>query len=158
MRETDTHLFFYNDDTVFSNWYPVRFQYRGIYFSNSEQAFMYEKALFFGDFKTLGEITLTRDPKEVKALGRKVKNFEPNIWSEVSLGFMIMVNLAKYCQNPIEEEKLLKTGNKVLVEASPYDKIWGVGLHWSDDKILDENNWLGKNLLGKSLMHIRGVL
>jgi len=68
---------------------------------------------------------------------------------------MVDVNMDKFGSNPYLKDILLSTGNKTIVEASPFDTIWGIGLHWKDDKVLDEKNWNGQNLLGKALMEVR---
>jgi ribA/ribD-fused uncharacterized protein len=157
MRITDTHVYFYGGECCFSNWHTTKdqFKHREHIFQNSEQAFMYEKALCFNDIEIAEKILLTGDPKQVKALGRKIKNFDAAIWNDKCKEAMFIVNVAKYGQNKDFLKKLSDTGEKILVEASPYDKIWGVGLHWTDDKILDEKNWQGQNLLGKALMRVR---
>ncbi len=163
MRITDTHVYFYGGPAIYSNWYgnpeiPDQFKHRGHWFSNTEQAFMWEKAMTFGDEQMAEEILDTPNPKDVKALGRKIKNFDSAKWDACSLAIMTSVNLSKYSQNEAFKKELLETGDRILVEASPYDKIWGVGLHYTDDKILDEKNWQGKNLLGIALMNVRELL
>jgi len=164
-RVTDTHVFFWGGE--FSNWYECPFKYKNITFFNTEQAFMWEKALFFNDIETAEQILKTPNPKENKALGRKVKNFDGESWLIASYPIMVGVNLAKYGQKNennkyyrCERAKklLLSTGDKVIVEASPYDKIWGIGIHWEDDDCLDETKWKGMNLLGKALMEVRKQL
>ena len=152
-RTTKTHIYFWG--SCFSNWAECRFKYKSLDFYNTEQAFMWEKAIYFGDMKIAEEIMRTPNPKDNKALGRKVKNFNASEWSKVSFQIMVDVNYAKFTQNRIFKSNLLETGNKILVEASPVDKIWGIGLIWSDDRVLNENNWLGLNLLGKALMVVR---
>jgi ribA/ribD-fused uncharacterized protein len=156
MRTTDTHIFFWG--TEFSNWYASGFTYKGRYFNNSEQAFMWEKAEYFGDEEIAERILSTPSPKEAKALGRKVRGFDAEKWLVISYPIMIAVNGTKYLQNPRLKEMLLATGDKILVEASPYDKIWGIGLREDDDRCLDEHQWQGMNLLGKALMQIRQQL
>lgn len=163
MRITDTHVYFYGGPAIYSNWYsdaenPKQFLRNNRWFANTEQAFMYEKALYFKDYDVAEKIMGIPSPKDVKALGREIRNFDAAKWSDVSLGIMTSVNLDKYSQNPAFKKELLETGDKILVEASPYDKIWGVGLHFTDDRILDEKNWQGKNLLGKALMEVRQLL
>lgn len=163
MRITNTHVYFYGGPAIYSNWYsdpenPKQFQYDGHWFANTEQAFMYGKAILFNDLETAQEILNTPNPKDVKALGRKVKNFDSKTWDENCLVIMTAVNYQKYKQNPAFKKQLLETGNRILVEASPYDKIWGVGLHYTDDAVLDEKNWQGKNLLGIALMNVRELL
>jgi ribA/ribD-fused uncharacterized protein len=156
-RVTDTHVYFWGDPTL-SNWGPAPFVYKGNHFHNSEQAFMWEKALCFNDFETAKEILKTSSPKNAKDLGRTVKNYNEEIWAKYRFTAMYEVCLAKFDQNPDRLETLLSTGNRTIVEASPYDAVWGVGLHWTGDEILDENNWKGQNLLGKVLMKVRDHL
>jgi len=155
-RVTDTHVYFWG--SPFSNWYDVSFEYKSHKFYNSEQAFMWEKALYFNDHETAKEILSERDPAICKKLGRKVKGFQANAWMNHSYNFMKAINLAKFGQNPELKDLILSTEGAVLVEASPWDKIWGVGLHYNDDAILDEENWTGMNLLGKALMEVRDIL
>ena len=155
-RVTDKYVFFWGSE--FSNWYDSSLIYDSIVFYNSEQAFMWKKAMFFNDTETARKIAQVSNPSIAKKLGRQVKNFDIQKWSEVSYQIMVDVNFAKYGQKPLLKEILLSTGDKTVVEASPYDTIWGIGLHWSDDAVLDEANWKGQNLLGKALMEVRKVL
>ena len=156
MRETDTHIFFWGEE--FSNWYDCQFVYKGHKFDNSEQAFMWEKAKFFGDDEIAGRILKVSNPSMAKKLGRQVKNFDAEKWLMPGYRFMVDVNEAKFTQNEFLKQKLLSTGTKMLVEASPYDSIWGIGLGEADDAILNENNWKGLNLLGKALMDVREII
>lgn len=152
-RETNTHIYFWN--SVFSNFYKIEFEYKGHIFACTEQAFMWEKAKFFSDDEISKEILCTTVPNEAKRLGRMVKNFDEKEWSKVCFQIMYDVNLEKWKKM---SNLLLSTGTKILVEASPFDKIWGVGLCKNNDLILDESNWLGLNLLGKVLMQVREEL
>ena len=155
-RITDTHVFFWGSE--FSNWYSCKFKYMDIEFSNTEQAFMWEKANYFDDTATADLILKTPNPKENKKLGRKVRNFDVEKWMLLSYAFMVGVNYSKYKQNEDLKQILLSTDNKVLVEASPYDKIWGIGLGLDNDNCLDETKWQGMNLLGQALMEVRKQL
>jgi hypothetical protein len=160
-RVTDTHVFFWNGP--FSNWYThghrTEFNYLGIKFFNSEQAFMSRKAAYFEDWKTFKKIVETgQEPSVAKKLGRQVKNFNSEQWNDVCLSEMIDVNMAKFSQSPWLKETLLSTGDKILVEASPVDLVWGIGIHWENDDCLDESKWKGQNLLGKALMEVRKKL
>jgi len=150
IRETETHIYFWN--SVFSNFYHINFNYKGFNFKNSEQAFMWEKAKFFNDDYTADLILLSTVPYQAKKLGRQVKNYNDEMWSDVRYKFMYEINIAKWRKM---EDLILSTGDKILVEASPFDKIWGVGLGENDNKILDDNNWKGLNLLGEVLMDVR---
>ena len=153
MKYTDTHVYFWGGP--FSNWDNCHFVCGGIKFHNTEQAFMWWKAKFFNDEETAKKIELEFNPSEVKRLGRLVKNYKDDECSVVRMLYMIEVNEQKFNQNPFYKEILIRTENRVLVEASPYDKIWGVGLAEDNPLILDEKNWLGQNLLGKALMEVR---
>lgn len=158
MRTTDTHVYFW--EGPFSNWDNCHFDdySTGIHFSNTEQAFMWQKARFFGDINTQKAIEYVIDPKEVKVLGRKILGYNEKTWQLVRQSLMAYVNYLKFTQNAYYNRILVNTENKILVEASPYDKIWGVGLPEENDLILDEKNWLGQNLLGKALMDVRELL
>jgi ribA/ribD-fused uncharacterized protein len=152
-RITDKYVFFWGSE--FSNWFACKFRYKSITFFNSEQAFMWEKAVFFGDMESAEKILKTPSPSECKALGKKVKNFDAAIWLTEGYKVMFSVNLAKFNQNHRLKDTLISTGNKIIVEASPYDVIWGIGLGSEDDRCLDETQWRGQNLLGKVLMDVR---
>lgn len=157
MKTTDTHVYFWRG--VFSNWHPAEFtDALGNKFANSEQAFMYYKALFFGDLTVAAQVVKETNPAEVKKFGRMVKGFDGIAWDLVKVGFMEYVNLLKYRQNEEFRRALLDTKDFVLVEASPYDKIWGVGLSEDDPEILIEAHWKGENLLGYALMKIRSLI
>lgn len=154
MRITDTHIYFW--DGVFSNWYPciIKLPQDGNVFNCSEQMFMFAKAKYFGDEKIAQEILKAKHPKEQKNLGRKIENFDESEWAKVRVGFMHESVIRKFTI-PGLRKQLMDTGDKIIVEASPYDTIWGVGLSENDDKILSEMNWKGQNLLGKVLMNVR---
>ena len=155
-RVTDTHVYFWG--SPFSNWYNCKVKHEGETFHNSEQAFMWEKAMYFDDLEIADLILEASSPSVAKSLGREVSGFNAETWSNVSYEYMVDVCYEKFRQHPKLQILLLSTGDKVIVEASPHDKIWGVGLHWDDDKILDEANWNGQNLLGKALMDVREKL
>lgn len=160
MITTPTHVYFYSGKQCFSNWhhFSKQISMQGLTFESSEQAFMFLKADFFRDFDIAAAAHQETDPSKVKSLGRLVKGYNDAEWETVREGFMTFVNLLKFRQNPEMLTELLKTQNRILVEASPYDKIWGVGLTENDPSIVDETKWLGRNLLGKSLMKVRELL
>lgn len=155
-RITDTHVFFWK--SRIANWHMCQFKYKGITFFNTEQAFMWEKAVFFGDMEMAKKIAETPEPSQNKALGRMVKNFDTEKWMAKCFDVMVAVNYAKFSQDMRSKSLLLSTEDKTLVEASPIDKIWGIGIHWKDDDCLDESKWKGMNLLGKALMEVREKL
>lgn len=152
-RITDTHIYFWGSEL--SNWYMCKFEYKGHTFYNSEQAFMWEKSLYFNDKSTAKKILQEPDPRKNKKLGREVKNFVSNEWSKVCFDIMVNVNLSKFSTSLTLKKLLVETGSKTIVEASPLDNIWGIGLHWENDLVLDEKNWKGQNLLGNALMEVR---
>lgn len=112
---------------------------------------MYNKALLFNDLKTAKKILYTTNPSKIKALGREVENFDEKEWDQHKYNIVYQGNKYKFTQNPKLLEILLKTGTKTLVEASPYDKVWGIGLSENDPKARNRESWRGQNLLGEIL-------
>jgi ribA/ribD-fused uncharacterized protein len=119
---------------------------------------MYKKALLFEDEDVANAIMRTNNPREQKALGRKVRNFNTDKWNESCREYVYEANYAKFTQNPEMLEELMKTDDKLIVEASPKDVIWGIGLHYTDDRIHDKTQWQGKNWLGEAIMRVREQL
>jgi ribA/ribD-fused uncharacterized protein len=158
--ETDTHFYFYTNE--FSNFHICIFTdlLTGIKFNSSEAAYMWQKANHFKDSASMIKLTENPNilPKDAKAIGRSVANYNDEEWNRVKFLWMIYVNFLKYSQNIELQQKLLQTNNKILVESSKADLVWGVGLYAADPLILDEKNWRGKNLLGKALMQVRDIL
>ena len=154
MNITSTHVFFW--DGPFSQWYtrpstlPL-FQEDGVQFLSAEHYMMYNKAALFNDMTIAAKILKTASPRDVKALGRQIKNFDSVVWDKFKLQIVIKGNLLKFSQNTGLLTQLLEHADKTFVEASPYDKIWGIGLDENDERCLDESKWLGQNLLGKAL-------
>ena len=147
------YIFFWGG--CFSNWYPCKFTMDYVEFSSSEQAFMCEKALFFEDEEADAKILATNSPSEQKAIGRTIKNFDAEKWSEVSKSIMYEVCKAKFTQNPHLLKALLATEGKTLVEASPFDKIYGIGLDKNNPLAWEKETWEGENLLGYILTELR---
>ena len=145
-----------NVNGYLSNFYPVEFKMDGKTFTSSEQAFMFKKAIYFKDNHNASLILKARTPKEAKALGRKVRNFNQDEWSRVSSDIMEEVLICKFSQNNDIKKKLVDTGDSELVEASPYDRIWGVGVRITD--ALDKRMWKGQNKLGKALTNVRELI
>ena len=145
-----------NKNGYLSNFYPVEFKMDGKTFTSSEQAFMFKKAIYFKDNHNASLILKARTPKEAKALGRKVRNFNQDEWSRVSSDIMEEVLICKFSQNNDIKKKLVDTGDSELVEASPYDRIWGVGVRITD--ALDKRMWKGQNKLGKALTNVRELI
>ena len=139
----------------FSNWYLCNIFYKDINFNSSEQIFMWSKAKLFNDEDVAEQILQTTDQREIKALGRKVKNFDDKIWKENCYNIMLQANISKFEQNKTLRRLLYSVKDEVLVEASPYDKIWGIGLNSSDPRSDDPNQWLGQNLLYQQLKNVK---
>ena len=125
---------------------------------NSEQAYHYEKAVLFGDYTTARQILGSRDPKRQKYLGRKVKNFNTDVWASHCEQVMEQILLCKFSQNYHLRLHLLSTGNRTLIEASPWDAIFGVKLATHHPHIFDPAYWKGQNKLGKILESVREKL
>jgi hypothetical protein len=157
MRVTENAVYFWGD--WLSNFFvcDIYVANNEVKFHSSEQLFMLNKALHFKDYETADRIRKTTNPKEAKRLGRMVKNFDTNVWNMYCEDYMLHSLKFKF-QNPTLRDLLIGTKDKLLVEGSPFDTIWGVGLHYQDDLILDSKNWKGKNLLGKCLMEVREEL
>lgn len=161
MRVTDTHYYFWN--TIYSQWYMSQdkdylFEENGVGFITAEHYMMYYKALVFGDSETAGKILKTVHPRDVKRLGRLVKNYDDSVWNEKRFDVVVNGNILKFSQNPELLEDLKKYKNKIFVEASPEDKIWGISLHYEDDRVLDDSLWQGQNLLGNAINRVIDIL
>lgn len=141
------HLFFWGG--VFSNFHPIN----GDTSNTSEKKFMEAKAIRFGDRVALERIRLAKTPNEAKEIGRQVRGYHQAMWDEIKVPCMMSALQFKW-NNCEEFRKALKeSGENILVEASPYDRIWGIG-YKSDTALAYIDNW-GENLLGKCLMNLR---
>lgn len=146
------------ENGIFSQWYPAKFTLDGTTYASTEQFMMAHKAKLFGDAEIYVSIMATDDPKVIRELGRKVKDFAAPVWAEYKYAIVCAANYLKFTQNRALKEALLTTGDAMLVEASPYDRIWGVGLSADDPLIKNPCAWKGKNLLGEALMEVRDVI
>lgn len=145
-------------ETCLSQWYPCQFEVEGVTYTSAEQYMMAEKAKLFGDEEIRAEILNTDDPRMCKALGRKVKNFDKAVWDKEKEHIVRKGNAKKFLQNSALRNFLLSTGDKVLVEASPTDRVWGIGLGQNNPNALDPQKWRGQNLLGFALMNVRDFI
>lgn len=141
-----------------SQWYMANFDVGHITYCCMEQYLMSKKALLFGDEETNDKIMKAKDQKLVKQLGREVRGFDEVIWNEFKMPIALTGNYYKFSQLKDAREYLLSTGDKILVEASPYDKIWGIGMSESEAKESNVEDWNGANLLGFALMIVRDEL
>lgn len=150
MFYNDKYVFFYG--SVFSQWAATPFTENGRTFATAEQYMMYHKATTMGDMETAKKIMDTTHPDEQKALGREIKPWIQEKWDAVKYQIVVGGNILKFSQNPDAFEQIMTLGKgRHFVEASPTDKIWGIGLSERDPRCLDEANWQGQNLLGKAL-------
>ncbi len=156
VTERDGYVFFWSGWP--SQWYPARFAVDRVTYSCTEQYMMAEKARLFGDGDTLRQILATTNPAEQKALGRCVTPFDEARWTAKCREVVYRGNLAKFGQNDDLRALLLATGTKTLVEASPKDRIWGIGLAADDPRATKRSAWRGKNWLGEELMRVRAEL
>lgn len=147
--------FFWRTQSPFSQWHPARFIVDGIEFNCAEQYMMYMKAKLFNDEEIAQKILDTELPSQQKALGRKVKHFDQEKWESNCKKFVYDGNYAKFTQNEELKKVLINTNGTTLVEASPTDCIWGVGLSEDDPRIQDRSTWRGKNWLGEVLTQLR---
>ena len=155
---TNNCIFFWKTDEPYgflSNWYPCILQRWNYTLHSSEQYFMAEKAAFFHDDEIYSEILKTDSPHKCKELGRMVRGFNSERWDTEKVTAMMTANRCKYMGNPDLMKKLLATGDALLVEASPYDGIWGIKLSAEEAAKLPPEEWPGLNLLGKVLMALR---
>lgn len=138
-----------------SQWWPSPFTIDGESYSTAEHYMMAEKARLFGDEATRGRILKVGHPSEAKKLGRLVAGFDESVWEKARFDIVVAGNLARFEQNRKLGDFLLATGERILVEASPVDRIWGIGLAADDERAADPERWNGLNLLGFALMEVR---
>lgn len=154
-------VFFYgvrNANGEFSNHHICSFKVNGNTFCCVEQYMMAQKALIFRDFQVFNKIMNSKNPVEMKHLGREVKNYRSSVWDEVREKVVKTAVFAKFSQNEYLKEKLLGTGEKLIAEANPTDRIWGIGMSKSDKEVMLKMDEWGSNLMGKILMEVREEL
>lgn len=133
----------------------VNFVVEDVTYVCCEQFMMASKAALFTDAKTFFKIMTTTNPAEHQKLGRQIRHFDQAVWDAEKYNIVLEANRARFTQSKECRDLLISTAPKILVEASPVDCIWGVGLKQTDPKILDPANWRGQNLLGKALTQVR---
>lgn len=154
----DGFTFFWRPDSPFSQWHPATFVVDGLTFTCAEQFMMHGKATLFGDAEVAAQILAATDPRQHKALGRKVRPFDEHVWRARREDIVYRGSLARFAQNPALRDALLATAGTELVEASPTDRIWGIGMSSSNPAATDRTRWRGQNLLGQILTRVRGEL
>lgn len=160
MKVTETMILFW--DGWPSQWHPSKFfDQNGVLYESAEQYMMAEKARAFNDQIALSNIMGSKSPRDQKAFGRRVGTFEgadpfdPAKWDAASDEVVFRGTLFKFSQNPDLRAHMAASGEKMIVEASPVDKIWGIGLAEEDPRALDPSKWLGQNRLGKAVERVR---
>lgn len=146
------------NESCLSQWWMQPFCIDGVGYTCAEQYMMAEKARLFQDDEMLEQIMKAAFPKEMKAYGRAVKNFDKYEWEENCFRIVKTANKAKFSQNDKLLEFILGTRNRILVEASPRDCIWGIGMGKSNPDAENPIKWRGKNLLGFALTELRDDL
>lgn len=154
MKTINNYTFFWKDKIA--QWNMTSFKdNEGVEYNCAEQYMFARKAKLFNDLEHYEKIMESDSPAEHQKLGRKIKNFDQGLWNSNKVGIVTLGNIFKFSQNKDLRDILLSTKNTILVEASPYDSIWGVKLSVDDPDILDSSKWNGENLLGYILTNIR---
>lgn len=153
--QTEEFTFFYKTRHPFSQWYPCEFTIEGISFNCAEQYMMFGKAILFDSQQIAEKIIKEKDPRQQKELGKQVKNFVQEVWDNEAKRIVYKGNHAKFSQNENLKKFLLKTKGTTIVEASPYDIIWGIGLSEEHPDRYYRNKWRGLNWLGEVLTQLR---
>ena len=138
-----------------SQWYESEFRVDGIVYPSAEHFMMAEKARLFNDQGALERILAVGHPAEAKKIGRAVKDYQEAAWKQHRFDIVVRGNVAKFSQNAALKEFLCASGDRILVEASPLDPIWGIGLDQNDPRAENPAHWRGLNLLGFALMEVR---
>lgn len=148
------YTFFWKEP--FSQWYKSPFTVNGIVYNCAEQYMMHQKAILFGDHKAALNIMQADHPRDQKTYGRGVIGFDEKIWNNIARSIVYTGNYAKFTQSAFLGDLLEATEGTILVEASPYDRIWGIG-YAANDAMANFNNW-GLNWLGEVLTTLRNDL
>ncbi len=156
MLMTPEFVFFWHGP--FSQWHPSPFTHNGTNFANAEQWMMFRKATLFDDDLIAEQIMRTSSPAECKRLGRQIKDFDENVWREHRLAIVTKGSLEKFRQNKDLKQILMNTGGRILVEATPYDDIWGIAMAANARGVENPSHWKGLNLLGIALMTARYII
>lgn len=142
----------------FSQWFPAPFSEGAHRFATAEHYMMFHKAKLFGDEEAATKVLEARSPAAAKAIGRTVRGFNEVVWTAERFGIVVAGGRAKFRSSPVLGDYLMQTGDRVLVEASPTDRVWGIGLTADDPLAQDPSRWRGLNLLGFALMQVREEL
>ncbi|WP_367434904.1 NADAR family protein [Streptomyces celluloflavus] len=141
--------------SCFSQWWPSPFTVDGVEYATAEHWMMAGKARLFGDAAAARRAIAASHPKQAKDAGRAVRGFDEEVWRRHRFALVVEGSLHKFGRDTALREFLLGTGSRVLVEASPQDRVWGIGLTADDERAADPARWRGLNLLGFALMEAR---
>ncbi len=144
--------------SCFSQWYPARFEVDGVRYASAEHFMMAEKARLFDDQATLAKVLVAPTPNDAKSLGRRIAGYDDARWAAHRFDAVVRGNVAKFSQSNRLRDFLADTAPRVLVEASPVDAIWGIGMAADDPRAVEQRQWAGLNLLGFALMAVRDRL
>ncbi|QFR00632.1 NADAR family protein [Streptomyces phaeolivaceus] len=139
-----------------SQWWPSPFTVDGVEYATAEHWMMASKARLFGDAEAEREAVAAASPAQAKKVGRLVRGFDDATWERERFGIVVEGSFHKFAAHADLREFLVGTGGRVLVEASPLDRVWGIGLAADDERARDPARWRGPNLLGFALMAARG--
>ncbi len=143
---------------VLSQWWPAEFEVESTTYFHAEGFMMAEKARLFGDEEARARIIAALQPAEAKRIGRLVRDFDERVWVAERYGIVVRGNLAKFGQDHDLRRYLVSTAPRLPVEASPVDRVWGIGLSAQDDRAARPSEWRGQNLLGFALAEVRDRL
>ena len=144
--------------SCFSQWWQRPFKVEDTIYNTAEHWMMASKARLFNDIEILAKILVSKHPMEAKTLGRKVKGFDPLLWNKNKYNIVKNGNSHKFSQHEDLKQFLVQTENRILVEASPLDSVWGIGMDQHNENAYNPNYWKGENLLGFALMEVRDML
>lgn len=144
--------------SCFSQWWPAAFKDDQHIYPTAEHWMMAEKARLFNDAAAEEKILKALSPAAAKKLGRLVQHFDAATWDAKKFNIVVKGNLLKFSQYPKMKEFLINTGNNIIVEASPLDRIWGIGMGADHEHTENPTLWRGQNLLGYALMEVRDQL
>jgi hypothetical protein len=153
MQYYDKYTFFYGGP--FSQWRYSPFEIDNQFYTHAEQYMMYQKAMVFGDLEAAKAVLVSKDPSIQKAIGRTVRGFNPDVWNSISRDVVFRANVAKFGQSKVLMHELMGTSGTLLVEASPTDKIWGIGLNEIQAYGTTPQQWQGTNWLGQVITEVR---
>nr|XP_022314281.1 riboflavin biosynthesis protein PYRR, chloroplastic-like [Crassostrea virginica] len=156
--DRDKYEYFWKARSPFSQWHPSKFVVDGKTYNCAEQYMMYHKALVMKNDELAEVIMALDNPQEIKDVGRSIPDIDAELWNHKSFEVVEAGNMAKFSQNEELKQKLFNTYPRTLVEASPHDTIWGIGLGQRDKRAWNKMSWRGENRLGEILTRVRDKL